>query len=69
MAARKTRKSASKKTGSPVAGVLRAFGALWRLFAKAIGSAIRFVFRGAQDLDPVHQRDGIAFQPPGFGLI
>ena len=69
MAARKTRKSASKKTGSPVAGVLRAFGALWRLFAKAIGSAIRFVFRGAQDLDPVHQRDGIAFLIFILGLI
>jgi hypothetical protein len=39
----------------------RAFATLWRLLAKALGSATRFIFRGAQELDPTHQRDGIAF--------
>ncbi|MTA79805.1 MAG: DNA translocase FtsK [Actinobacteria bacterium] len=34
---------------------------VWRFFAKTIGSAVRFLARGARDLDPAHQRDGIAF--------
>ena len=69
MAARKTRKTSSKKSGSPLAGLIRALVALWRIFAKSVGSSIRFVFRGAQDLDPVHQRDGIAFLIFILGLI
>ena len=35
---------------------------MWRSFAKALGASIRFVTRGARDLDPEHQRDG-------FGLL
>jgi S-DNA-T family DNA segregation ATPase FtsK/SpoIIIE len=34
---------------------------LWRFIAKSLGSGVRFVARGARDLDPAHQRDGIAF--------
>jgi len=34
---------------------------VWRFFAKTIGSGVRFLARGARDLDPAHQRDGIAF--------
>jgi S-DNA-T family DNA segregation ATPase FtsK/SpoIIIE len=44
-----------------VRALFSAIGSLWRLLAKALGSATRFVFRGAQELDPTHQRDGIAF--------
>ena len=36
-------------------------GAIWRTIAKAIGGSVRFIFRGASDLDPAHQRDGFAF--------
>jgi S-DNA-T family DNA segregation ATPase FtsK/SpoIIIE len=31
------------------------------MIAKALGGVIRFVFRGAQELDAEHQRDGFAF--------
>ncbi|MSY49178.1 MAG: DNA translocase FtsK, partial [Actinobacteria bacterium] len=31
------------------------------MVAKALGGSIRFIARGAKDLDPAHQRDGIAF--------
>ena len=33
---------------------------LWRFLAKSLGSSIRFVARGARDLDPEHHRDGAA---------
>jgi DNA segregation ATPase FtsK/SpoIIIE, S-DNA-T family len=69
MAAKKSRKSTRKSTNSVVGGVVTGLVAIWRLFAKAIGSAVRFVFRGAKDLDPVHQRDGIAFLILILGLI
>ena len=55
------KKSSNKSSG--FLGVLgRALGGLWRSFAKALGATIRFVTRGARDLDPEHQRDG-------FGLL
>ena len=69
MAARKSSKKASSKSTSIFGGITRALGALWRLLARAFGSSIRFVFRGAQELDPVHQRDGAAFLVFIFGLI
>ncbi len=34
---------------------------MWRFLAKALGNSVRFLARGARDLDPAHQRDGIAF--------
>ena len=37
-----------------------ALSSLWGLLAKSLGSAIRFVARGARDLDPEHHRDGAA---------
>ena len=62
MASAKSKKGGKKKAGSGfVAALFKAIGSLWRLLAKAVGSATRFVFRGAQELDPTHQRDGIAF--------
>ena len=55
------RKRSTSKT-SAVSGALgRGLVGLWRFFAKTIGSGIRFIARGARDLDPAHQRDGIAF--------
>ena len=66
MAAR--RKTSSKKSAA-ANGAARGIGAIWRFIAKTIGSSIRFIFRGAQDLDPAHQRDGIAFLIFILGLI
>lgn len=66
MAARK--KASSKKTAA-ANGAARGVGAIWRFIAKTIGSSIRFIFRGAQDLDPAHQRDGLAFLVFVLGLI
>ncbi|MSY29860.1 MAG: DNA translocase FtsK, partial [Actinobacteria bacterium] len=50
---RTTNKSFLKILGS-------ALSSLWRLLAKSLGSSIRFVARGARDLDPEHHRDGAA---------
>jgi S-DNA-T family DNA segregation ATPase FtsK/SpoIIIE len=71
MATRKKAKSKanSKKSTSFLGLILRGLSGLWRLIAKAIGSAIRFVFRGAQELETEHQRDGFAFLIVIFALI
>lgn len=63
------RKKASSKKSVAANGAARGFGAIWRFIAKTIGSSVRFIFRGAQDLDPAHQRDGIAFLVFIMGLI
>jgi len=57
MAKKKTR-AKSKGIGS---SVLRGLAAIWRGLAKFLGKSIRFVAKGAKDLDPAHQRDGFAF--------
>jgi len=59
----------SKKVSSKSSRVGGGLGVLWRLFARGIGNAVRFLARGAQDLDPVHQRDGIAFLFTIFALV
>ena len=46
--------------GSIFGSAGRGLGHLWRFLAKTLGSAIRFVARGARDLDPEHHRDGAA---------
>ena len=56
------KKNSSRKGRGFLGAVGRAFSGLWRSFAKALGASIRFVTRGARDLDPEHQRDG-------FGLL
>ena len=61
MAKRKKASSNSKKKSSFLGLILRGLGGVWKLFSKALGSSIRFVFRGAQELDAEHQRDGFAF--------
>ena len=48
----KTAKKGVRKTS----GIL---GRFWMFIAHALGGAIRFVFRGAKELDPAHRRDGI----------
>ena len=58
---RTTKKSFLKIIGS-------ALSTLWRLLAKTLGSSIRFVARGARDLDPEHHRDGAALLVLLFSL-
>jgi S-DNA-T family DNA segregation ATPase FtsK/SpoIIIE len=58
MAKKKKRSAASSSIS---ARALSLVGLIWRSFARAIGGSVRFIFRGAGDLDPAHQRDGIAF--------
>ena len=33
---------------------------IWRFLSGSLGSAVRFIARGARDLDPEHHRDGAA---------
>jgi len=47
------------KAKSARSGIVRAITAIWRALAKTLGAAIRTITRGAKDLDPEHQRDGI----------
>ena len=56
MAKRKKAKSAG--VGSAIG---RGLSAIWKFFARSLGGAVRFLARGARDLDPAHQRDGFAF--------
>ena len=69
MATKKKRASSRQKNSSGVAVLGRVLSAIWRGFAKAIGSSIRFVFRGAVELETEHQRDGFAFLVLIIGLI
>jgi DNA segregation ATPase FtsK/SpoIIIE, S-DNA-T family len=55
------RKKAKSKTGAVGGALGRGLASIWRFVAKSLGSSVRFVARGARDLDPAHQRDGIAF--------
>ena len=54
----KKKKRASGRSAFSV--VSQALGGLWRVLARALGSSVRFVARGARDLDPAHHRDGAA---------
>jgi DNA segregation ATPase FtsK/SpoIIIE, S-DNA-T family len=54
-------KKAKSKTGAVGGALGRGLASIWRFIAKSLGSGVRFVVRGARDLDPAHQRDGIAF--------
>jgi S-DNA-T family DNA segregation ATPase FtsK/SpoIIIE len=61
MAKKKTRAKTSTKTSGIGRSILRGLAAIWRGLAKYLGKSIRFVAKGAKDLDPAHQRDGFAF--------
>ncbi len=58
----KRKRTVKKKSGKgailPLIG--SGLASLWHLIAKSLGSSIRFVARGAKDLDPEHHRDGAA---------
>ncbi len=54
------RKITRSKSRSIVGTIGSALAAVWRFLAKSLGSSIRFVARGARDLDPEHHRDGAA---------
>jgi S-DNA-T family DNA segregation ATPase FtsK/SpoIIIE len=61
----KKKRTTTRKSGgagqSALSFVGRSISALWRTIAKALGSTVRFLARGARDLDPAHHRDGLAF--------
>ena len=65
MAKKKTR----TKSGGIGSSILRGLAAIWRGLAKFLGKSIRFVAKGAKDLDPAHQRDGFAFLLLIFALM
>ncbi len=54
---------AKKKSARKASGLLSAIGSglgfIWSAIAKALGASIRFITRGAKDLEPEHRRDGI----------
>ena len=55
---KRTVKKSSKGGFLPL--IYSGLAATWHLIAKSLGSSIRFVARGAKDLDPEHHRDGAA---------
>ena len=55
------RRKAKTKSGAVTGALGRGVAATWRFIARSLGKSVRFVARGARDLDPAHQRDGIAF--------
>ena len=55
------KKKSRTKSGGIGSSILRGLAAIWRGLAKYLGKSIRFVAKGAKDLDPAHQRDGSAF--------
>jgi S-DNA-T family DNA segregation ATPase FtsK/SpoIIIE len=55
------RKKAKSKSGAVGGALARGLAATWRFLAKSLGNSVRFIARGARDLDPAHQRDGFAF--------
>ena len=55
--AKKKKRTSGKSFLAVVATI---FATIWHFIAKTLGSAIRFVARGARDLDPEHHRDGAA---------
>ena len=58
MAKKKTR---TQKGSSFLSIVGRTVSKTWSTLASAFGSSVRFLARGAKDLDPIHRRDGAGF--------
>jgi S-DNA-T family DNA segregation ATPase FtsK/SpoIIIE len=61
VAKRKSTTKTRAAEGSFLSLIGRGIGATWRGIARALGSSVRFLARGARDLDPIHHRDGAAF--------
>jgi len=55
------KKKKNSKGSFILAPILRGLSWVWRLISKILGNSIRFIFRSSKELDPAHQRDGIAF--------
>ena len=56
MARSKKSGNSPAKTGGSSRGIIRK---VWLTIAGAIGATIRFLLRGAKELDPAHRRDGL----------
>jgi S-DNA-T family DNA segregation ATPase FtsK/SpoIIIE len=54
------KKKKSTSARSALGSIGRGLAILWHFLAKSLGSSVRFVARGARDLDPEHHRDGAA---------
>lgn len=63
------KKSNKKAASGFLAGFSRLLATIWRAIAKALGATVRAITKGAKDLDPEHQRDGIGFLLLILGLI
>lgn len=61
MASVAKRRKTRSKSRAVTSALARGLATLWSFFARSLGSGVRFLARGARDLDPVHQRDGLAF--------
>ena len=53
------KKKSSKKASGIASSIAGGFGFIWGAIAKSLGGSIRFITRGAKDLEPEHRRDGI----------
>lgn len=67
--AKKKRSQSRGKSNGIGSSIARGLAAIWRGLAKFLGKSIRFVAKGAKDLDPAHQRDGFAFLLLVFALM
>ena len=54
------KKKKSTSARSVLSSIGRGLAILWHYLAKSLGASVRFVARGARDLDPEHHRDGAA---------
>jgi S-DNA-T family DNA segregation ATPase FtsK/SpoIIIE len=55
------KKSRTRQGSSFLAVIGRGLHRIWSSLAGAFGSSVRFLARGAKDLDPAHRRDGAGF--------
>jgi len=53
------KKKSARKASGLLSAIATGLGFLWSAIAKALGASIRFITRGAKDLEPEHRRDGI----------
>ncbi|MBM3656070.1 MAG: DNA translocase FtsK [Actinobacteria bacterium] len=53
------KKKSTKKASGIASSIAGGFGFAWSAIARSFGASIRFIARGAKDLEPEHQRDGI----------
>jgi len=63
------KRKSTKKSSSARTSFGRGLRGVWRFLAHSIGRSVRFLVRGARELDPAHQRDGLGFLFLILGLI